>query len=84
MSHEYKEQVEKLIRFLGGTANIRSVSNCMTRLRTEVLDPTRVDEAGLRSLEDVMGLVHDREGFYEIVVGPGKSRKYADCGLFCF
>ena len=78
MSHEYKEQVEKLIRFLGGTANIRSVSNCMTRLRTEVLDPARVDEAGLRSLEDVMGLVHDREGFYEIVVGPGKSRKYAD------
>ena len=78
MKDGYKEKTEELIRALGGVENIRSVSNCMTRLRTEVRDEALVDEEGLRSLVDVMGLVHDRERLYEIVVGPGKCRKYAD------
>jgi len=78
MKQDYGENVKGLIRHLGGAGNIRSVTNCMTRLRVVVKDTSPVDEEALRSQEDVMGLVHDRENYIEIVVGPGKSRKYAD------
>lgn len=67
-----------MIACLGGKNNIISVTNCMTRLRVTVKDPSKVDEEKLRSQSDVMGLFHERENYYEIVVGPGKSRKYAD------
>ena len=57
---DYKEQVAEIISCLGGTDNISSVSNCMTRLRVSVRDEAAVNEAGLQSREDVLGLVHDR------------------------
>ncbi len=78
MGNDYRENTERLIGRLGGTGNILSVTNCMTRVRTMVRDEALVDEAGIRGLKDVMGLVHDRAGSYEIVVGPGKSKRYAD------
>ena len=78
MKQDYRENVKTLIRFLGGSGNIVSVTNCMTRLRVTVKDASAADEEKLRAQEDVMGLVHDRENDIEIVVGPGKSRKYAD------
>ena len=43
-----------------------------------VKDASAADEEKLKAQEDVMGLVHDRENYIEIVVGPGKCRKYAD------
>ncbi len=67
-----------MLQVLGGAENIKAVSNCMTRLRIEVRDEAVVDVSKLRELEDVLGLVHDRACAFEIVVGPGKSRKYAD------
>lgn len=73
-----KESVDKIIAYLGGTGNIVTVTNCMTRLRIVTKDETPVDENGLKEMADVLGLVHDRACAYEIVVGPGKSRKYAD------
>lgn len=78
MSQDYRENVQTLIRYLGGAGNIISVTNCMTRLRVVVKDASAADEEKLKAQEDVMGLVHDRENYIEIVVGPGKCRKYAD------
>ena len=76
---DYREKTEKLISCLGGKENISTVTNCMTRVRVTVLREEPVDEAEIKKIKDVMGIVHDRESSYEIVVGPGKSRKYADC-----
>lgn len=70
--------VSEIIGALGGAGNIREVSNCMTRLRVVVRDESSVDEEGLKSLGAVLGVVHDRACRYEVVVGPGKSRAYAD------
>ena len=75
---DYREKAEQLIKYLGGAANITTVTNCMTRVRVTVLDESLVSEQQLKGMEDVMGIVHDRALSYEIVVGPGKSRKYAD------
>ena len=74
----YEENVKRIIEYLGGIGNIVGVSNCMTRLRVVVRTESKVNKSGLKDLPDVMGLVHDREGFYEIVVGPGVCKKYAD------
>ena len=75
---DYREKAEQLIKYLGGADNITTVTNCMTRVRVTVLDESLVSEQQLNGMEDVMGIVHDRALSYEIVVGPGKSRKYAD------
>ncbi len=70
--------VEQVVAKLGGARNISCVTNCMTRLRVAVRSETAVDESGIKSAPGVMGVVHDRIGYYEIVVGPGTSRKCAD------
>lgn len=69
---------ERLIRVLGGKDNIRSVTNCMTRVRVTVADSAAVDEDGIRETDTVLALVHDRALDYEIVVGPGKCKDYAE------
>ena len=75
---DYKENVEKMASSLGGGGNIVNVTNCMTRVRVTVRDDAAVDAAAIHDMDDVLELVHDRDRYYEIVVGPGKSRKYAD------
>lgn len=72
------EAVKKIIEYLGSEGNIVTVTNCMTRLRVVVRDDAAVDADGLKEMVEVLGLVHDRPLSYEVVVGPGKSRKYAD------
>ena len=73
---------EELVRLslekLGGKGNVTSATNCMTRLRIEVKDDAKIDEDAIKKIEGVLGVVHDRPGYIEIVVGPGKSRKCAD------
>ena len=75
---DYKRNSKILIGYLGGSENIVTVTNCMTRLRVTVKDESLTDEDKIKEADDVIGLVHDRAGSFEIVVGPGKSRKYAD------
>ncbi|MDT3399646.1 PTS glucose/sucrose transporter subunit IIB [Streptomyces sp. B1866] len=42
-------KAEKIVAGLGGIDNIAGIEGCVTRLRTEVFDPGRVDEAALKS-----------------------------------
>ena len=67
-----------IVATLGGVGNIVTAANCMTRLRVTVADEGAVDEAALKRLPVVLGLVHDREAYYEIVVGPGKAKTFAE------
>ena len=72
------EIADRLIAELGGYDNISSITNCMTRLRVVVKNEADVQEDKIITIEKVIGLVHDRANCYEIVVGPGNSRKLAD------
>ena len=83
-TQDYRERAASVVRCLGGSGNVVSFANCMTRLRVTVRSEEQVDEAGLRGIADVLSIVHDRQFCYEIVVGPGKSKKYADiCRTLC-
>jgi len=43
-------KVDELLIALGGKDNIEKMDACITRLRLEVKDPSRVDDARLRQL----------------------------------
>jgi len=72
------QRLTVIVSALGGLGNIASATNCMTRLRVTVVDEDCVDEAAIKKEHTVLGLVHDREAYYEIVVGPGKAKIYAN------
>jgi PTS system N-acetylglucosamine-specific IIB component len=43
------DRAEQIVNALGGADNIVEVEACITRLRTEVRDVSKVDEAGLKA-----------------------------------
>lgn len=61
-------KVEDIIAGLGGVENIRTVEGCITRLRTQVDDPSEVDQAALRKV-GAHGVVVAGP-VVQIVVGP--------------
>ena len=73
-----EELVGKILDAVGGKDNVLAATNCSTRLRIDVKDDAKINSDGLKSVEGVLGVVHDRENYVEVVVGPGKVRKLAD------
>lgn len=61
-------KAESLLAGLGGADNIADLEACITRLRTEVNDPSLVDEAALRAA-GAMGVVKQGR-VVQVVVGP--------------
>jgi PTS system N-acetylglucosamine-specific IIC component len=60
---------DDFVSALGGPDNLRSVDACTTRLRLEVVDQYKVDEAALRRL-GAHGLVRPSATALQVVVGP--------------
>ena len=73
-----QELSSKILELVGGRSNVVSATNCMTRVRIHVKDDGAIQDAALKNVEGVLGLVHDNPGYVEVVVGPGKCRKVAD------
>ncbi|WEO76854.1 PTS glucose/sucrose transporter subunit IIB [Cryobacterium sp. SO2] len=69
--HEEKtmaSKAEQILAGLGGSANIVDIEACITRLRTEVADPSLVDE-GILKAAGAHGVL--RSGtIVQVVVGP--------------
>lgn len=68
-----RELAQRLLELLGGTENVLSNAACMTRLRVGVKDVSKVDVAGIKATDGVMGLVEDQT--MQVVLGPGKVNK---------
>lgn len=68
-----KELSEKLLTLLGGKENVTANAACMTRLRVTVRDLDKVDVAGIKALDGVMGVVEDET--MQVILGPGKVNK---------
>ena len=76
----YEELAKQVLEQVGGRENVTSVTNCMTRLRITVRDDSAINSEVLKKVKGVLGIIHDRENYIEVVVGPGKSSK---CGEVC-
>ena len=58
MSKEEKIARE-ILDNVGGKANLERVIHCMTRVRMDIIDYSKVDIAGLKAIDGVMGVVED-------------------------
>jgi N-acetylglucosamine PTS system EIICBA or EIICB component len=60
---------EAYLHALGGRSNVREVEACATRLRLDVVDGARLDEAELKKL-GARGVVRPARGSVQIIIGP--------------
>lgn len=56
------------LRALGGASNIEEIEPCTTRLRSLVLDPSKVDTTALRAVGAFGVMINGR--VVQVVVGP--------------
>ncbi|MGJ3507138.1 glucose PTS transporter subunit EIIB [Enemella sp. A6] len=61
-------KAEKILAGLGGADNIIEIEPCITRLRTEVNDPSKVDEGALKAA-GAHGVMANGK-VVQVVVGP--------------
>ncbi len=61
-------KAEQILAGLGGAENIVEIEPCITRLRTEVKDATKVDEAALKAA-GAHGVITSGS-VVQVVVGP--------------
>ena len=59
MSKDFEGIAKSVLAAVGGKSNVVGNMACMTRLRVKVVDSSRVDEAALKQVDGVMGLVAD-------------------------
>ncbi|WP_327191190.1 glucose PTS transporter subunit IIA [Streptomyces xinghaiensis] len=60
---------EEILRDVGGAENIESLTHCATRLRFQLHDGSKVDQAALDALDGVMGTVPQSGDRFQIVIG---------------
>lgn len=69
---------EKILRGVGGPENIESLTHCATRLRFQLHDGEKADQAALDALDGVMGTVPQSGDRFQIVIGGAVAGVYSD------
>ena len=72
----HEKTARELLALVGGAANVTSVANCITRLRLGLRDRSLADDARIRALPGVMGVVVDDT--YQVIVGPAAIARVAE------
>ena len=67
---------EEILKHVGGKENLERVIHCMTRVRMNIIDYSKVDIEGLKAIDGVMGVVEDDT--LQVIVGPGTVNKVAN------
>ena len=75
MADKYSTLGQEIYANIGGPNNVESMYHCMTRLRIKIRDNSKVDIAGLKNIDGVLGVV-DADTL-EIVLGSGVNAKVA-------
>ncbi|WP_233262172.1 N-acetylglucosamine-specific PTS transporter subunit IIBC [Vitiosangium sp. GDMCC 1.1324] len=68
-----KHLARAMLAALGGSANVREIGTCTTRLRLIVVDDKLVDEAALKGL-GTRGVVKPAAGAVQVIIGPTAER----------
>ena len=69
----YDDLSRDIQRLAGGPGNVVSHTNCMTRLRLDLVDPSKADAAAIKALDGVLGVVEGEQ--MQIIVGPGHAER---------
>ena len=72
-----KDDVKKLIEFVGGKENVAGVSHCVTRMRFVLKDEGSADIEKIEELRSVKG-TFTSGGQFQVVIGPGVGEFYKE------
>lgn len=67
-NNSYAKTAEIILKGLGGSQNITSIDNCVTRLRLEIKDQSLVDEKVIKSA-GVAGIIRPGKTSIQVIVG---------------
>ncbi|WNS46689.1 beta-glucoside-specific PTS transporter subunit IIABC [Paenibacillus sp. MMS20-IR301] len=65
---KHQETAQQIVEKVGGVSNVKSVYHCVTRLRFELKDNNKADQAALKKLDMVMGTNISGEQF-QVIIG---------------
>lgn len=69
--------IESILQVIGGHANVIKCGNCMTRLRLTLANTEMIDQATIKAIPGVMGIV-ESDSQFQIILGPGKAQQAAE------
>ncbi|MDM5189436.1 PTS transporter subunit EIIC [Bacillus sp. DX4.1] len=73
---KYHNMASEILEAIGGSENVSSYTNCMTRLRITPVNRGRINEEAVKKVNGVLGVVDDET--YQIILGPGVVTKVAE------
>ncbi|MCW5953162.1 MAG: PTS transporter subunit EIIC [Propionibacteriaceae bacterium] len=73
---DYAQLSRQIVGLIGGNENVAAFTNCMTRLRLNLVDPAKADVDAIKNLNGVLGIVPGEQ--LQIVVGPGHAQRLRD------
>lgn len=68
-NNDFTAMAQVILEGLGGSSNIKSIDNCITRLRLEVKDDSKVDDKKIKS-SGAAGIIHPGQGSVQVIIGP--------------
>lgn len=69
---DYRPLAEAVVKAVGGSANIESVTNCMTRLRFVLKDEAIPNDDEVKGIDGVKGVMR-QGGQYQVIIGTHVS-----------
>ena len=65
---KYETLAKDIVKNVGGKENVASIDNCITRLRLEIKDYTKVDEKKIKSA-GVAGVIRPGKTSVQVIIG---------------
>ena len=78
---KYQDDVQALLRLVGGKENIQAVSHCMTRMRFVLNDPAKADVAKIETLKSAKG-TFTQAGQFQVIIGNDVANFYNEFTAF--
>ncbi|MBO1139662.1 PTS beta-glucoside transporter subunit IIABC [Enterococcus avium] len=66
---------KQLLKLMGGSENVQSITHCATRLRPQFIDRSLVQTKEIQDLDGVTGIV-DKDSGFQVVIGTNVGEVY--------
>ena len=77
MAKDYAVVSKNIVEHIGGIGNIASVTHCMTRLRFVLNDEGKADDAAVKAIDGVLGVVR-QGGQFQVIIGNHVGTAYQE------
>lgn len=77
MAKDYAVVSKNIVEHIGGIENIANVTHCMTRLRFVLNDENKADEAAVKAIDGVLGVVR-QGGQFQVIIGNHVGTAYQE------